>query len=141
MYWMLWELVANPTFKIQNKKYLNTQVSKSNSPGSAWTPFKDDEHLEFLCAFVRPQFPPTDNSLWLLIVGSKKGQNKERQRIYSTELSIMCWCQEESGAISDKKEVFILNSRECTFCDLPLKSNSRVIHRLWVTRWVWVINP
>lgn len=130
---------SQPHIQNSKQKYLNTQVSKKDSPGLVWTPFKDVEHLEFFCAFVRPYFSLTDNSLWLLC--SKKEQSKEGQRIYSTELSIMCWCQEESGAISDKKEVFILNSCECTFCDLLLKSNSRVIHRLWVTRWVWVINP
>lgn len=63
MYRMLWGMVANLTFKIQNKKYLNTQVSKKDSPGLVWTPFKDVEHLEFLWAFVRPHFSLTDN--WL----------------------------------------------------------------------------
>lgn len=52
--------------------------------------FKDVEHLEFLCAFVRPLFALID-SLSLLAVGNKKGQGQEGQRIYSIELSIiMC---------------------------------------------------
>lgn len=138
--WMLWEMVA--TFSIQDQKYLNTQVSKNWFSWISLEPsFKDVQYLEFLYALVRPQFPLTDNLLLLLDVGSNKGQSQEGQRVYSTEFSITCWCQEKIRAISDKKEVLILNSCECTFCDLLLKSNSRVIHRPQVTRWAWVIDP
>lgn len=103
---MLREIVAKPTFKIQNKKCFNTQVSTNGFSWLSLDPcFKDVEHLEFLCAFVRPIC--LDSLSLLLAVGNKKGQGPEGQRIYSIELSIIM-------LMSGRVEPFLVR-KKCSF--------------------------